>query len=130
MISKLSTLVDYGRRLRNAKTIALGCLIGLCLMCAPFLAAQNAATGSRTPRKVMVRVQPQYPAVLREGRFEGQVRLEATVLPNGNVTKVENRGGNPMLSQFAEEAVMRWKYAPAPAQTVEEVVFNFSPSGK
>ena len=130
MISKLSTLVVRGRRLRNAKTIALGCLVGLCLMGATTLVAQNAATGSRTPRKVMVRVQPQYPAVLREGRFEGQVRLEATVLPNGNVTKVENRGGNPMLSQFAEEAVMRWRYAPAPAQTVEEVVFNFSPNSK
>jgi TonB family protein len=130
MLSKLSTFVDYGRRLRNAKTIALGCLVGLCLMGATTLVAQNAATGSRTPRKVMVRVQPQYPAVLREGRFEGQVRLEATVLPNGNVTKVENRGGNPMLSQFAEEAVMRWKYAPASTQTVEEVVFNFTPNSK
>jgi TonB family protein len=130
MISKLSTLVVHGRRLRNAKTIALGCLVGLCLMGATTLVAQNAATGSRTPRKVMVRVQPQYPAVLREGRFEGQVRLEATVLPNGNVTKVENRGGNPMLSQFAEEAVMRWRYAPASTQTVEEVVFNFSPNSK
>ena len=130
MLSKLSTFVDYGRRLRNAKTIALGCLVGLCLMGATTLVAQNAATGSRTPRKVMVRVQPQYPAVLREGRFEGQVRLEATVLPNGNVTKVENHGGNPMLSQFAEEAVMRWKYAPASTQTVEEVVFNFTPNSK
>jgi TonB family protein len=130
MISKLSTLVVHCRRLRNAKTIALGCLVGLCLMGATTLVAQNAATGSRTPRKVMVRVQPQYPAVLREGRFEGQVRLEATVLPNGNVTKVENRGGNPMLSQFAEEAVMRWRYAPASTQTVEEVVFNFTPNSK
>lgn len=76
-------------------------------------------------RKAVVKVQPDYPAVLKNGHFEGQVRLSATVLPDGNVTKVEIRGGNPMLSQYAAEAVMKWKYAPGPAQTVEEVVFNF-----
>jgi TonB family protein len=58
------------------------------------------------------------------------VRLDATVLPNGNVSKVEIKGGNPMLSQYASQAVMRWKYAPAPAQTVEEVTFNFNPSNR
>lgn len=35
-----------------------------------------------------------------------------------------------MLSQFAEAAVKSWKYAPGPAQTVEEVVFNFNPGSK
>ena len=80
----------------------------------------------KTRRKVVVSVAPDYPYVLRNGHFEGQVRLEATVLPNGNVTKVEIKGGNPMLSQYASEAVMRWKYAPGPAQSIEEVVFNFN----
>ena len=76
-------------------------------------------------RKAILKVQPDYPAVLKNGHFEGQVRLDATVLPNGTVAKVEIRGGNPMLSQYAAEAVMKWKYVPGPAQTVEEVVFNF-----
>ena len=70
--------------------------------------------------------QPEYPAVLKSGHFEGKVRLEATVLPNGSVTKVETKGGNPMLAQYAVEAVMKWKFAPGPAQTVEEVSFNFN----
>jgi TonB family protein len=77
-------------------------------------------------RKVLVMIEPDYPYVLRNGHFEGQVRLEATVLPNGNVSKVECKGGNPMLAQYASQAVMRWKYAPAPAQTVEEAVFVFN----
>lgn len=72
-------------------------------------------------------IEPDYPYILRNGHFEGQVRLEATVLPNGNVSKVEPRGGNPMLSQYAAQAVMHWKYAPGPAQTLEEVVFSFNP---
>jgi len=71
-------------------------------------------------------LEPEYPAVLKNGRFEGQVRLDATVLANGTVSKVEVRGGNPMLCQYAAQAVMHWKYAPGPAQTVEEVVFNFN----
>lgn len=130
MISNRFTLVDGGHRLRSAKTNARGFLVALCLICASYVAAQNATSASKMPRKVLLRVQPQYPTVLREGHFEGQVRLAATVLPNGNVARVENRGGNPMLSQFAEEAVMHWKYAPAPGQTLEEVVFNFSPGNK
>jgi len=74
--------------------------------------------------------EPEYPYVLRNGHFEGQVRLEATVLPNGTVSKVECKGGNPMLAQYASQAVMRWKYAPGPAQTVEEAVFNFNPNNR
>lgn len=128
MISN-SSARDRGSRLRNVKAIGVGCLIALCLLSAASIrvSAQNAEPSPKAKRKVLISVQPQYPAVLREGRFEGQVRIAATVLANGNVSKVETLGGNPMLSQFAEAAVKNWKYAPGPAQTVEEVVFNFNP---
>ena len=124
-----SSAHGHGRRLRNARAIVVGCLLALSLVCANSLRvfAQNAEPAAKAKRKVLVSVQPQYPAVFREGRFEGQVRIAATVLANGNVSNVETLGGNPMLSQFAEAAVKNWKYAPGPAQTVEEVVFNFSP---
>src|SRR5215469_13332403 len=120
---------DHGRGLCLAKATAVGCLIALLLMCfaSPRLSAQNGEPTTKSKRKVLVSVQPQYPSVLREGRFEGQVRIAATVLASGSVSKVETLGGNPMLSQFAEAAVKNWKYAPGPAQTIEEVVFNFSP---
>jgi len=128
MISK-SSARDHGRRLCIAKATGVGCLIAFCLMCvgSPRVFAQSAEPAPKAKRKLLVSVQPQYPALLREGRFEGQVRIAATVLANGNVSKVETLGGNPMLSQFAEAAVKNWKYAPGPAQTVEEVVFNFNP---
>jgi len=127
MISN-SSARDRGRRLRNVTATAVGCLIALCLVCTASLRvfAQNSEPAAKPKRKVIVSVQPQYPAVLREGRFEGQVRIAATVLANGSVSKVETLGGNPMLSQFAEAAVKNWKYAPGPAQTIEEVIFNFS----
>jgi TonB family protein len=132
MTSKTSARLGSGRPVRKVKALGVGCLILLCTICArsPRALAQGAESTSKSRRKVLVTVQPQYPAVLREGHFEGQVRLAATVLANGNVSKVETRGGNPMLSQFAEAAVKSWKYAPGRAQTVEEVVFNFNPGSK
>jgi TonB family protein len=87
------------------------------------LLAQSTA---KTGRKVLVTVQPIYPAILKNGHFEGQVRLDASVLANGTVSKVEIRGGNPIFAQYAVEAVMKWKYTPGPAPTVEEVLFNFN----
>jgi len=76
-------------------------------------------------RQVLSRVEPEYPAILQNGRFEGQVRLEATVLENGSVLKVEVKGGSPMFAKYAKEALEKWKYSPGPNPTVEEVVFNF-----
>jgi TonB family protein len=77
-------------------------------------------------RKVLVRVEPEYPDFFRNGHFQARVVAEATVLPNGNVSNVEIKSGNPMFAEFATKALRRWKYAPAPAQTVEQVVFNFN----
>ena len=102
---------------------ALAVLLGLMAVSTPRLLAQDTA---KTRRKVIVMAEPDYPYVLRNAHFEGQVRLAVTVLPNGNVSKVECKGGNPMLAQYASMAVMHWKYAPGPAQTVEEAVFTFN----
>jgi TonB family protein len=78
-------------------------------------------------RKVVVRVSPEYPETLRIAQIGGLVRLSATVQPNGTVTQVDIRGGNPILAEKAQQAVMKWKYAPSASQTVEEVSLSFSP---
>jgi outer membrane biosynthesis protein TonB len=113
----------FGRLSFAALTFSL-CLLTLP---APRLQAQSAA---KSHRKVLTMFEPEYPTILKNGHFEGQVRLEATVLPNGNVSKVDPKGGNPMLLQYASQAVMKWKYALGPAQTVEEVVFVFNPNSR
>ena len=107
---------------RGSLTLVLALL---CLISAltTYLPAQNAP---KVRRKVLVMTEPEYPAILKQGHFQGQVRLVATVEANGNVSKVDIKGGNPMLSEYASKAVMKWKYAPGPAETVEDVVFNFS----
>jgi outer membrane biosynthesis protein TonB len=102
-------------------------LFCLTTFAAPRLLAQNSA---KAHRKVVTMFEPEYPTILKNGHFEGQVRLEAIVLPNGNVSKVDPKGGNPMLLQYAAQAVMKWKYAPGPDKTVEEVVFVFNPNSR
>jgi TonB family protein len=75
---------------------------------------------------VLSEVKPEYPETLRNLHIEGLVRLTAIVLPNGSVLAVRVRGGNPILVENAVKAVKSWKYAPAAAQTEEEVVLNFN----
>lgn len=78
-------------------------------------------------RKIVVRVNPEYPDTLRMAQIGGLVRLSVTVGANGNVTQVEVRGGNPILAEKAQQAVMKWKFSPGPSQTVEEIRLSFSP---
>jgi len=108
-----------------AAVTLLSCLIA---SSAPQLIAQSAP--AKPHRKVLVMFDPEYPTIMKNGHFDGQVRLEATVGANGAVSKVEIKGGNPILAQCASQAVTRWKYAPAPAQTVEEVIFNFNANSR
>jgi len=118
-------LVDRGiRRLVRPEKL---CLVALMLLLLPVHPSSLVAQAPvKTARKVVVRVEPDYPDFFRNGHFEARVVAEATVLPNGNVSSVEIKGGNPMFARYAEKALMKWKYAPGPAQTVEQVVFNFS----
>jgi outer membrane biosynthesis protein TonB len=106
-------------------SVLLAAVALLCCLSSISVHAQNAP---KSRRKAVVMVEPEYPTVLKTGHFEGQVRLDATVLANGTVSKVDIKGGNPMLCQYAAKAVMHWKYTPGPAQTVEEVIFNFNPN--
>jgi outer membrane biosynthesis protein TonB len=85
-------------------------------------------TPAKNVRKVVVRVEPEFPDFFRNGHFQGRVVAEATVLPNGNVSSVDIKAGNPMFAEFASKALMKWKYAPAPEKTVEQVTFNFTSS--
>jgi TonB family protein len=86
--------------------------------------AQNSG---KSTRKVVVSVKPEYPETLKFAQIGGLVRLAATVQANGTVSQVEVRGGNPILAEKAQAAVMKWKYAPGPTQTIEEISVSFSP---
>jgi TonB family protein len=100
-------------------------LVAILSLVAASLSAQSTSKGGG--RKVLVTVKPEYPETLKFAQIGGLVRLSATVQPNGTVSQVEVRGGNPILAEKAQAAVMKWKYAPAANQTVEEISLSFSP---
>ena len=117
-------------KLRVPRSITLAMLIRFILAILLFASVGFSArltAQEEVHRKVLVRVAPEYPEMLRAAQIGGQVRLAATVGPNGNVTQTEVRGGNPILAEKAQKAVMKWKYAPAASQTIEEVTLSFSP---
>ncbi len=107
------------KRILASTTLAF-CLIG------GFVPAVLAQKSPKVARKIISEVKPAYPATLKNLHIEGLVRLTVTVLPNGNVAKINVRGGNPILVENALKAVKDWKYAPGSAQTEEEVVLNFT----
>jgi TonB family protein len=100
--------------------LTLSILCGL----APAARAQKAA---KSDRKVLVTVKPEYSELLKHAQIGGLVRLKVTVAADGRVSNVEVAGGNPILAESAASAVTKWKFVPAPSQTLEDVSISFSP---
>ncbi len=90
----------------------------------PALLAQKTA---KSDRRVLVSVTPEYSELLKHAQVGGLVRLKVTVNADGKVSGVDVIGGNPILAESASNAVMKWKFVPAPAQTVENISISFSP---
>ena len=65
--------------------------------------------------KVTSRVEPVYPASSRRANEEGTVTFRVLVNASGKAANVEvvQSSGFPKLDQAAEEAIRRWKFAPA-----------------
>ncbi len=106
--------------------ISASAILTLCLLCgfAPATLAQKTA---KSDRKVLVTVKPEYSELLKHAQIGGLVRLKVTVAPDGKVSNVDVVGGNPILAESAANAVTKWKFVPAPAQTVEDISISFSP---
>ncbi len=78
-------------------------------------------------RRLITRVEPEYPDTLRRLSIGGTVRLQLTIAPKGNVERVQVLGGNPILSESAVAAVKQWVYATGRSHSVAEVSFSFDP---
>src|SRR5215471_11880761 len=78
-------------------------------------------------RKVMTRVEPEYPETLKRLYIGGTVRVEVVVDPDGGVDKVQLLGGSPILGQSAMKAIKQWKYARASSREKLVVLIEFDP---
>jgi TonB family protein len=90
------------------------------------VAAQSSEQNS-PDRKVITRVEPEYPDALKRLYIGGVVRLEVLVAPNGTVKSTKLLGGSPILGQSTMKAVKQWKYAPAPTEESLTVRLEFDP---
>jgi TonB family protein len=84
-------------------------------------------TGSHAERKLVVRIEPEYPETLKRLQVGGTVRLQITISPKGSVDSVELLGGSPILAEAAVKAVKQWVYTPGPSPTTIEVSIPFDP---
>jgi TonB family protein len=84
--------------------------------------------GQTTDRKILKKVDVNYPDLLKRSNIGGTVRLRAVVKADGTVKSVEIAGGNPILAESAKNSVMQWKFVPAAAEATVDVAIVFDPS--
>jgi TonB family protein len=78
-------------------------------------------------RKVKSRVQPVYPDIARKMGLAGNVKLQLLVAANGEVKETKVIGGHPILVNAAVDAVKKWRFETASAETTETKEFRFDP---
>jgi TonB family protein len=110
----------------SALCLTIATLFSAIVFTAPRLVSQMTEE-VESDRKVISRVEPDYPETLKRLYIGGIVRVETTVAPNGTVENAELLGGNPVLGQSAMKAIKQWKYAPTNAKEKLIVKLTFDP---
>jgi len=91
-------------------------------------AAQKVPKADQSSRKLLYRVDPEYPWDLKRAHIGGIVRMDIVISPRGSVDNISVLGGNPILTETATKAVKRWRYAPADSETILRVNVEFNPN--
>ena len=76
-------------------------------------------------RKVRSRTMPDYPAIAKQLKITGKVKLQATISADGHVVSTHVVGGSPVLVSACADALKKWRYEPGPKETSEVVEFDF-----
>lgn len=83
--------------------------------------------GQDSDRKIVKKVEAEYPPILRRRGIRGTVRLKVVIHPDGSVKDVQVLGGNPAFADAAEKAVRQWKFVPGGDSTII-VALTFDPN--
>ena len=118
--------MNMHHRARRSALLFLSCLALFASV--PARPAHAQASGQNSAeRKLLTRVEPEYPDALRKNFIGGVVRVEVVVSATGTVDKTNLLGGNPILGQAAMKAIKQWKYAPAADKEKLVVKVDFNP---
>jgi TonB family protein len=118
--------VDATRQPRRGGLVLTLSLIALCGLFRGSLAAQIYDTNAEN-RKVVSRIDPDYPDALKKLYIGGVVRVEVLVAPSGAVKSTKLLGGSPILGQSTMKALKQWRYAPAATDETLTVKVEFDP---
>jgi TonB family protein len=110
---------------RSLPAIYFALVVSLSVLTASIVPAAYAQKTQE--RKIVYRVEPEYPPDLKHAGIGGYVRLEATISSTGSVESANVTGGNPILAEAAVRAIKKWKYEPVGYQTKAKLVFHFAP---
>jgi TonB family protein len=80
---------------------------------------------SSKERKLITRVEPEYPETLKRLYIGGVVRVEVEVEPSGVVKSTKLLGGSPILGQSTMKAIKQWRYVPAASEETLIVKIEF-----
>ena len=104
--------------------------LGACvvLFCSVIALGGHSVSGHEaTDRKILKKVEPEYPALLRDKGIVGTVRVRVTVRPDGTVKDAQPIGGNAILLESALRAVKQWRYSASDRESAIEVAIHFGP---
>ena len=107
-------------RMRHVFVLMLCCFT----VFGPAATAQSPQSSAEL-RRIVRKVPPSYPEIAKRMNLAGTVRVLATVAPDGTVKSVQPMGGSPVLIQAAQDAVYKWKFSPASAETKELLELRF-----
>ncbi|PYV82891.1 MAG: hypothetical protein DMG93_10345 [Acidobacteria bacterium] len=91
------------------------------------MSASRKMSPSSIHARVVNKVTPLYPPLVRTMNLSGTVKLEVLVQASGTVKSIEVRGGSPLLTQSAQTAVHAWKWEKAEHESTELIEFHFHP---
>jgi len=81
--------------------------------------------------KLIAQVTPVYPALAKQARVAGTVRLTAIIGRDGTIRNLQVMSGHPLLTPSALEAVKQWRYQPTllndePVEVITQIDVNFT----
>jgi TonB family protein len=118
--------VVNGRTCSPCRLLVAFFLLTISVLSALPMPAQSSDQSS-SDRKLITRIEPEYPDALKKLYIGGVVRVEVQVAPNGTVKSTKLLGGSPILGQSTMKAIKQWKYAPAAAEETLTVKLEFDP---
>jgi TonB family protein len=89
------------------------------------LAIATAGAQDGKERKLIIRQEPEYPAIARQMNLHGTVKVKVWITPQGTVRRSEYVGGHPLLAQATIDTLKDWKYEPAPHETTTVIEVRF-----